>query len=184
MQGCVQYCQYRDIPPVYTAGCTGTGHFGKFGTTSIPVPDTEVGSVQHQYRYRILRQVRYSINAGDPNIGNFGKTSTLVPDISASSVRHQYHFGKFSTIWISVPPVPVPPLKTVPDTWVGSVPHKSRYQTLRYVRSSINDGTGHFGKIGTTEIPVPDTLVSSVRHQYGYPLYRYGRLNRICYRYR
>ena len=34
---------------------TGTGHFGKFGTISIPVPDTSVTSVRHQYRYRTLR---------------------------------------------------------------------------------------------------------------------------------
>ena len=40
----------------------GTGHFGKFGTTSIPVPDTSVSSVRHQYRYRTLRYVRYDIN--------------------------------------------------------------------------------------------------------------------------
>ena len=33
----------------------GTGHFGKFGTTSIPVPDTSVSSVRHQYRYRRRR---------------------------------------------------------------------------------------------------------------------------------
>ena len=34
---------------------TVTGHFGKFGTTSIPVPDTSVSSVQHPYRYRAYR---------------------------------------------------------------------------------------------------------------------------------
>ena len=68
----------RYILAVYTAGITGTGHFGKVGTTSIPVPDTSVSSVwipvplvpvetfipvpdtsvfsvQHQYRYRTLR---------------------------------------------------------------------------------------------------------------------------------
>ena len=33
----------------------GTGHFVNFGTTSIPVPDTSVTSVRHQYRYRTLR---------------------------------------------------------------------------------------------------------------------------------
>ena len=31
----------------YTAGITGTGHFGNFGTTSIPVPQTSVSSVRH-----------------------------------------------------------------------------------------------------------------------------------------
>ena len=37
---------------IYTAGITGTGHFGKFGTTSIPAPNTSVNSVRRQYRYR------------------------------------------------------------------------------------------------------------------------------------
>ena len=124
------------------------------------VTETSGISVKHQHRYRTFRQARYDIN-----------TDTG-------------HLCRFSTKWIPVPPVPVQTFKTVPDTWVGSVPHESRCQTLRYVLYSINDGTGHFGKIGTTETPVPDTLVSSVRHQYGHPLYRYGRLNRICYRYR
>ena len=35
----------------------------------------------------------------------------------------------------------------------------------------INTRTGHFGKFGTTSIPVPDTLVSSVRHPYRYQAY-------------
>ena len=34
---------------------TGAENFGKFGTTSIPVPETSVSSVQYQYRYRKLR---------------------------------------------------------------------------------------------------------------------------------
>ena len=43
---------------------TGTGHFGnfgtsthlgKFGTTSIPVPDTSVSSVRRPYRYQEYR---------------------------------------------------------------------------------------------------------------------------------
>ena len=45
-----------------TASYTGTGHFGKLGTKSIPVRDTSVTSVRHQYRYRTLRSansVRY-----------------------------------------------------------------------------------------------------------------------------
>ena len=45
----------RYILAVYTAGITGTGHFGKVGTTSIPVPDTSVSSVRHPYRYREYR---------------------------------------------------------------------------------------------------------------------------------
>ena len=33
------------------------------------------------------------------------------------------------------------------------------------VRYELHTGTRHFGKFGTTSIPVPDTSVSSVRHQ-------------------
>ena len=51
---CVRHGTYRGIPPVSTAGITGTGRFGNFGT-SIPVPDTSVSSVRYQYRYRTLR---------------------------------------------------------------------------------------------------------------------------------
>ena len=59
------------LPAVYTAGTagiciqvcagtgtdfrTGTGRFGKFGTTSILVPETSVSSVRHQYRDRKIR---------------------------------------------------------------------------------------------------------------------------------
>ena len=34
---------------------TGTGRFGKFGTTSIPVPETSVSSVRYQYRRQKIR---------------------------------------------------------------------------------------------------------------------------------
>ena len=47
-------CSVQYVPRD-TAGITGTGHFGKFGTTSRLVPDTWVSSVRHQYRYRSLR---------------------------------------------------------------------------------------------------------------------------------
>ena len=70
---------------------TGIGHFGEFGTTSIPVPDTSGYGYRFRlyryrlpYRYRVLRQVRYSINTGTG------------------------HFGKFNTTFIPVPGVPVP----------------------------------------------------------------------------
>ena len=79
------------MPPVYTTGITGTGHFGNFGTTSIPVPDKSVNSVRHQYRYRTLRYVRYDMDAGTAgtgtgfhtgtgNVGKFGTASIPVPD--------------------------------------------------------------------------------------------------------
>ena len=47
-------CSVRYVPR-HTAGITGTGHFGKFGTTSIPVPDISVSSVRHSYRYQTIR---------------------------------------------------------------------------------------------------------------------------------
>ena len=49
-------------------------HFGKFGTISIPVPDTSASSVRHQYRYRTLRQVRYDISTGTENTGTVPNT--------------------------------------------------------------------------------------------------------------
>ena len=117
--------------PRHTAGITGTGHFGKFGTTSIPVPDAWVNSVRHQYQYRTLRQVRYDMDTGTA------------------------HFGKFGTISIPVPLVPVQTFIPVPGASVISVQYQYRYRTLRYVRNDINTGAGHFGKFGTTSIPVP-----------------------------
>ena len=44
-------CSVQYVPR-YTAGITGTGHLGKFGTIAIPVP---VSSVRHQYRYQTIR---------------------------------------------------------------------------------------------------------------------------------
>ena len=89
---CVRYIRYRVIPPVYTAGITGTGHFGRFGTTSIPVSDTSVSSVQHQYRYQTLRYVRFDIDIGTGHFGMFGTTSMPIPDTSVSSVRYGYRY--------------------------------------------------------------------------------------------
>ena len=167
----------------------GTGHFGKFSTwtpvppvpvqTFTPVPNTSVTSVQHQYRYRTLRWVRYDINVGTGHFGKFGtwtsvppvpvQTFTRVPNTLATSVQHHRyrtlrwdiyinagtgHFGKFGT-WTSVPPVPVQTFTPVPNTSVTSVQHQYRYRTLRWVRYDINVGTGHFGKFGTTSLPVP-----------------------------
>ena len=40
-------CWVRYVPR-YTAGITDTGNFGKFGTTSIPVPETLISSVRRQ----------------------------------------------------------------------------------------------------------------------------------------
>ena len=61
LQGCVRYGTYRGIPPVYTAGITGTGHFGSFNTTSIPVPNTSVSSAkQNPVPGTSVRSARHS----------------------------------------------------------------------------------------------------------------------------
>lgn len=51
---------------------TDTGHFGKFGRTSIRVPDTSESSIRHQYRYP--PDVCIGIGSG------IGTTSMLVSD--------------------------------------------------------------------------------------------------------
>ena len=101
-------CSIRHVPR-RTGGITGTGHFGKFGTASIPTPETSVSSVRHQYRFRILRQVR-CINTSIGGTGmhvfteagtGIGTTSIPVSDTSVRSAQHQPgtgHFGTFGTI--------------------------------------------------------------------------------------
>ena len=50
-QGCVRCGTYRGVRAVFIVGITGTGHGGKCGTTSIPVPpETSVSSVRRQCR--------------------------------------------------------------------------------------------------------------------------------------
>ena len=67
---------------------SNTGHFGKCGTTPIPVPDTSVSSVQHQYRYRTLWQVRHNINTGTGHFVKLGTTSIPVPSIPVPYRTH------------------------------------------------------------------------------------------------
>ena len=91
-QGCVRCGTCRGVPLVYTAGITGTGHFGTFGTTPVLVSDTLVSSGRYgyrhrryryrlSYRYRTLRKVPYDINTGAGH--------------SVSSVRHQYRYREY-----------------------------------------------------------------------------------------
>ena len=58
--------------------------------TFIPVPNTWVFSVQHQYRYRTLRWVRYDINTGTGNFGELGTTSQPVPRILVPYRAHAF----------------------------------------------------------------------------------------------
>ena len=108
-------CSVRYVPR-HTAGITGTGHFGKFGTASIPVPDTSVSSVRHQYRYRTLANIRY-INTGTGPFGKFGTTRIPVPPVP---------------VWTSVPDTSESSAKhdPVPETWVRSVRHQPVTTTL------------------------------------------------------
>ena len=133
-EGCVRYGTYRGIPPIYTTGNIGIGHFGKFSTTSIPVRETSVSSVRRQYRNRTLRKVRYNINTCTGHFVKFGTIRIPVPpvpvqtfipvrDTSVSSV-HQYHFGKFGTTFI--------PVLGVPVSSVSSIIYPSRYWAYRY----------------------------------------------------
>ena len=94
-QGCVRYGTYRGIPAVYTVGITGTGHFGKFGTTSISVPDTSVCSVRHQYRHRTLRYVRSDINTGTENTGTVPNTPLVYYN---QPISHQHDISIVHTL--------------------------------------------------------------------------------------
>ena len=101
LQGRVRYGTYRAIPPIYTAGITGTGHFGNFGT-SIPVPDTSVTSVRHQYRYlryrhgRLYRswyRYRYNMDTGTGHFGKFCKTYPGTGHVGMSGTAStRYHY--------------------------------------------------------------------------------------------
>ena len=122
---------------VYTAGtagicvqlCTGagterTGRFGRFGTTSIPVPEPSVSSVRHEYRHRKFQQFgttldkypcrryRYIFRTDAGHISKFGTTPLPVPGTWVRSVRRQYLL--------------------VPDTTVSLVRHPHRYREYLY----------------------------------------------------
>ena len=57
---------------------TGTGQFGNFGTTSIPVPDTSVGSVRYGYG---TVGTGTDFHTGTGNFCKFGTTSIPVPGV-------------------------------------------------------------------------------------------------------
>ena len=90
LQGCVRPGTYRGTPPVYTAGITGTGHFGNFGTTSIPVPDTSVSSVRCQYRYQTPRY-KFGTSISVSPVPVWMSASEPVP----VSVQHRYRYRTF-----------------------------------------------------------------------------------------
>ena len=83
---------------------TGTGHFGKFGKTSIPVPDTSVSSVRHQ-----IPEVHIPVPG--------------VPVWTSVCIQVGTGIGKTST--------PVPVWTSAPKLLPVSVKHRHRYRTVR-----------------------------------------------------
>ena len=105
-----------------------------------PVPDAS-GNAVHQYRYR--------------NFGKFGMTSIPAPETSVCSV-HQYRYRKIRYVRYNINtgtggtvPVPVHTFVPVPDTWVSS--------------GHLQYRTGHFGKFGTTSIPMSIAIIRNIR---------------------
>ena len=124
---------------------TSTRHFGKLGTTSIPVPDTSVwfGTNSIPVPYTSMRSVR---------------TLKYTPgtDIPFTKYRgYRYLFG--------TAPIPYQTLLYV------SVRTRYRSPTLRRGRYEPDTGIVYLGKFGITSMPVPKTSVSSVRPRYRYP---------------
>ena len=68
----------------------GTRYFGKLGTTSIPVPDTSVGSVRPQHGYPTLRQDRHEFDTGTPSTGKWYTLDHNTGGTVLCSVRPQY----------------------------------------------------------------------------------------------
>ena len=99
----------------------------RLGTNSIPVPDTWIASVRSQYQY--------------PHFDKFGTASIPAPDDSVRVYRGY-----------------------LPYRTRGYLPYRSgsvgpQYQTEHSgkVRYELDTGTRHFGKFGTTSMPVPNT---------------------------
>ena len=119
---------------------TDTRHYGKIGTTSIPVPDTTVTSVRFgvpetslmvlyripgvlPYGSRSVRPqyttepsgiVRYELDTGTGHYGKFGATSIPVPD---TPVRVLYRVSGVLTLlkWFGTAYIPY---RTIRYRWV------------------------------------------------------------------
>ena len=147
---------------------TGTGHFGKvpyelhtgtrssvrplkytlvIGIAFTKIPGMSVLFGLPQYPTEHSDMVRYELNTTTRYNGKFGKTSKPVPDTSVVPylVRYRYFLdnntGGTGICWVR--------------------PHY-RAEHSGMVRYELNTCTRHFGKFGTTSIPVPDTSVTSV----------------------
>ena len=111
------------------------------------------GEFLGKYPTRVLGKVRYGLNTRPNTPVGFGTTSIPVPDTSVTSTQ---------------PLIPVP--NTLVRACRGYFPYQSGSVRPQYptehsvmVQCEFHPGTGHFGKFGTTSIPVPDNWVTSVR---------------------
>ena len=97
----------------------------KNGLIIMPVPNTSVSSVQHQYRYRTLRYVRYNI--------------IPAPETSVRSVRHQYWYRTLRLVRYGV------------NTGTGMRYRYGRlYRSWYGYWYNVDTGNGHFDTFGTT----------------------------------
>ena len=62
---------------------TGPRHLGKFGTTSIPVPDASV--------------IRYDLNTGSRHLGKFGTPTQNTPGTGIPYRTYPWHFVFYDT---------------------------------------------------------------------------------------
>ena len=123
-----------------------------FGTVGLVRTHQRIpGVFDRQIRHQCLGKARCGVNALPNTPVTFGTNSISVPDSSVSSVQPPYRQaiipqgytgGNYPTEWAAASSVPC-----------GTSPHG--YE--------LDAGTQHFGKFGTTSIPVPETSVSPVR---------------------
>ena len=84
-QRCVRYGTYRGVLAMYTAVVTGSGHFAKFGATSMPVPDASARLSTTSIPVPVVPAMHVCTGAGT----DFDTTSIPVPDTSVRSARYQ-----------------------------------------------------------------------------------------------
>ena len=143
---------------------TGTGSFGKFGTTSIPVPDTSVSSVRHQPGTVIL----WHQNKRNANHLSFFKLETLrflcvcISQLMKKRAPFEQHTKNYLSRY----------RREIPNhIYDLDIYRRYVYPSLYRCRYRHDTGAG----TGTTSIPVPDSSARSlVRHRQ----YRYRTLRR------
>ena len=123
-----------------------------------------------QYYTRIIIFVLYEVFISPPHLIFQGCVRCgTYRALYTTGITGTGRLGRFDTIYIPIPPVPVQTFIPIPCTSVFSVQHQYRHGTLRHVRYNINTGTSGTGMdvctgegtcIGTTSIPVLDTSVT------------------------